>query len=68
MPDASPTTLIQDMEVAAANSFLTVFGEHIRIHYCFFHWRKALHDNLSAKKCYLVSMPCTYYYHIPLFY
>ena len=44
-----PETLLLDMEAAAANSFVEIFGDTVDIVYCYFHWRKALIENLRKK-------------------
>ena len=45
----TPTTLLCDMELAAVKAFLVVYPR-VKIVFCFFHWRKALRDNLAKKK------------------
>ena len=35
----SPTTMVLDMEYAAASSFVAIFGQAVQIIYCYFHWR-----------------------------
>ena len=47
--DFSPDSMLCDMELAAVKSFLTVYPG-VKIVLCYFHWRKALRDNLSKKK------------------
>ena len=46
----SPSTLVLDMEPASADTFLNIFGQ-VKIIYCYFHWRKALRDQLGRKHC-----------------
>jgi hypothetical protein len=46
-----PTTLIIDMEIAAGSAFIAIFGETIILIYCYFHWRKALRENIQKKGC-----------------
>ena len=45
----TPTSLLCDMELAAIKAFLKVYPG-VRIITCFFHWRKALRDNLAKKR------------------
>ena len=51
MPNASPKTLILDMEPASVLSFLNVFGHNAVIHYCYFNVHQALCDQMAKKKC-----------------
>ena len=46
-----PNTLVLDIEPASSNAFVDVFGVAIYIVYCFFHFRKALRENLGDKHC-----------------
>ena len=46
----TPSTLVLDMEPASADTFLNTFGQ-VKIIYCYFHWRKALRDQLGRKHC-----------------
>ena len=47
--DYSPNSMLCDMELAAIKAFLEVHPG-VKIILCFFHFRKALRDNLSKKK------------------
>ena len=47
--DFSPDSMLCDMELAAVKAFLTVYPD-VKIVLCYFHWRKALRDNLAKKK------------------
>ena len=55
VPDIKPAVMILDMEKAATNAFLHVFGD-TTIHYCYFHWRQALRENLKKKGCLKVKL------------
>ena len=51
--DKKPKNLVMDMEAASANAFRMVYGGEgeIKITYCYFHWRKALREQLGKKHC-----------------
>ena len=48
--DKVPRALVIDMELACMNAFQQVFGTITWIIFCYFHWRKALRDQLQKKK------------------
>ena len=49
IPNLKPEAFLADMELAAIKTFLDVFGKDIPVVACFFHWRKALREQLSKK-------------------
>ena len=48
--DYSPATILMDFEIAPATEFKTFFPE-AEVSGCFFHWRKALLDQIGKKGC-----------------
>ena len=48
-PEYSPNSMLCDMETAAIKAFIEVYPG-VQIILCYFHWRKALRDNLAKKK------------------